>query len=128
MTARVVVAFDAFKGSLSALEACKAAARGIRSASGAEVVLVPMADGGEGSLDAVLARGGAERVTATTDALGRPALARWALDGAHAVIELAQAAGLPQVEDVPLRPLVASTAGLGPVVRDALDAGAEELT
>ncbi len=126
---RVVAAFDAFKGSLTALEACEAAARGVRAAvPDAEVVLVPMADGGEGSLDALLARGGRLRSTETVDAIGRPAVAHWTLDGAHAVIELAQAAGLPQVEDAPLRPLDASTAGLGRVVRDALDLGATELT
>ncbi len=130
MTAlRAVVAFDAFKGSLTAAEACDAAARGIRSVRpGAEVVLVPMADGGEGSLDALLARGGEEVVTETVDAIGRPTRARWALEGSHAVIELAQAAGLPQVEDAPLQPLRASTAGLGRVVLDALDRGADEIT
>jgi glycerate kinase len=127
--ARVVVAFDAFKGSLTALEACEAAARGVRDAvPGTEVSLVPMADGGEGSLDAILARGGELRSTETVDAIGRPAVALWALDGGHAVIELAQAAGLPQVEDAPLRPLEASTAGLGRVVLAALEQGATELT
>lgn len=126
---RVVVAFDAFKGSLTALEACEAAARGVRDAMpGTDVSLVPMADGGEGSLDALLARGGERRSTETVDAIGRPALAHWALDGQHAVIELAQAAGLPQVEDAPLRPLEASTAGLGRVVLAALDEGATEVT
>ena len=126
---RAVVAFDAFKGSLTAAEACEAAARGIRGAvPTAEVVLVPMADGGEGSLDALLARGGEEVITDTVDAIGRTVSARWALDGSHAIIELAQAAGLPQVEDVPLRPLEASTAGLGAVVLDALDRGADEVT
>jgi glycerate 2-kinase len=126
---RVVVAFDAFKGSLTALEACEAAARGVRSAvPGAEAVLAPMADGGEGSLDALLARGGELQSTPTVDAIGRPVLAQWALDGGHAVIELAQSAGLPQVEDAPLRPLDASTTGLGRVVVAALDRGATELT
>ncbi|GEK80283.1 glycerate kinase [Agrococcus baldri] len=126
---RAVVAFDAFKGSLTAAEACAAAAEGIRAAvPQAEVALVPMADGGEGSLDALLARGGDEVVTETVDAIGRPVRARWALEHGHAVIELAQAAGLPQVEDAPLQPLAASTAGLGAVVLDALDRGATELT
>ncbi len=126
---RAVVAFDAFKGSLTAAEACEAAARGIRSAvPGADVALVPMADGGEGSLDALLARGGELVVTETVDAIGRPARAQWALEGSHAIIELAQAAGLPQVEDAPLQPLAASTAGLGRVVLDALDRGATEVT
>ena len=56
---RVLIAPDKFKGSLTALEACEAAARGVRDAvPGTEVSLVPMADGGEGSLDAILARGG----------------------------------------------------------------------
>jgi glycerate 2-kinase len=128
-TLRAVVAFDSFKGSLTAAEACEAAARGIRAAApDADVALVPMADGGEGSLDALLSRGGEEVVTATVDAIGRPVEARWALEGTHAVIELAQAAGLPQVEDAPLQPLAASTAGLGAVVLAALDRGADELT
>lgn len=128
-TTRVVVAFDAFKGSLTAEEACAAAVRGVRTAMpDATVVAAPMADGGEGSLDALLARGGSARSTATVDAIGRPATANWILDGDEAVVELAQAAGLPQVEDAPLRPLEASTAGLGPVIRDALDAGAAGIT
>lgn len=128
-TTRVVVAFDAFKGSLTAEEACAAAVRGVRTAMpDATVVAAPMADGGEGSLDALLARGGSARSTATVDAIGRPATATWILDGDEAVVELAQAAGLPQVEDAPLRPLEASTAGLGPVIRDALDAGAAGIT
>lgn len=126
---RVVVAFDAFKGSLTAEEACAAAARGVRAAApDATVVAAPMADGGEGSLDALLSRGGSARTTATVDAIGRPATATWILDGDEAVVELAQAAGLPQVEDAPLRPLEASTAGLGAVVRDALDADAAGIT
>ena len=122
---RAVVAFDAFKGSLTAAEACTAAARGIHAVlPDAEIVLVPMADGGEGSLDALLSRGGEVITTATVDAHGRPVSARWLLDGTHAVIELAQAAGLPQVEDAPLQPLIASTAGLGALVLDALERGA----
>ncbi|WP_072313276.1 glycerate kinase [Agrococcus sp. Marseille-P2731] len=126
---RVVVALDSLKGSLSAAAACEAVARGVRSAApDAAVAQLPMADGGEGSLDAVLARGGIEVVTDTVDAIGRPARARWALDGDRAVIELAQAAGLPQVEDAPLQPLAASTAGLGLVVLDALERGATEVT
>ncbi|WAC66183.1 glycerate kinase [Agrococcus sp. SL85] len=126
---RVVVAFDAFKGSLTAEEACAAAAQGVRSVlAHAEVVAVPMADGGEGSLDALLARGGEARTTATTDAIERPATATWILDGRDAIVELAQAAGLPQVEDAPLRPLEATTRGLGAVVLDALDAGATSIT
>lgn len=126
---RVVAAFDAFKGSLTAAAACEAAAAGVRAvAPDAGLVLVPMADGGEGSLDAVLARGGEEVVTDTVDAIGRPARARWAIDGSSAVIELAQAAGLPQVDDAPRQPLGASTAGLGPLVLEALDRGATGVT
>lgn len=125
---RVVVAFDAFKGSVTAIEACEAAARGVRwVAPDAQVRAVPMADGGEGSHEALLARGGEEVVTETTDALGRPARARWLRDGDRAIVELAQAAGLPQVQDAPLRPLEATTAGLGSVVVEALDRGAREV-
>ncbi|MDR6173647.1 glycerate kinase [Nocardioides zeae] len=133
---RVVVVPDSFKGSATAAEVADAMVAGVRAAArGAgipepEVRAVPFADGGEGTLDALLdAWGSTPRLVAATDALGRPARARWGLapDGATAIVEAAEVNGLPQVSDVPLQPLAATTRGVGTVVRAALDAGCSEL-
>jgi glycerate kinase len=129
---RVAIVPDSFKGSVSALEAATAMARGVREASVAATLdlrTCPMADGGEGTLDALLdAWGVVARTCATTDALGRPVTARYGLspDGTG-VIEAAEANGLPQVSDVPLQPLVADTRGVGRVALTLLDEGAREI-
>lgn len=128
---RVVVCPDSFKGSLSASEVASAVADGVLDAApDAVVTRLPMADGGEGTLDALLAVWGVEPLTlATVDAIGRPSSARWAVspDGSTAAVELAEASGLPGVSDVPLQPLHASTRGTGDVARAALDAGVAEV-
>ncbi|QKW36537.1 glycerate kinase [Actinomadura sp. NAK00032] len=128
---RIVVAPDSFKGSLSAAEVCAAVAAGARRAvPDAEVAAVPMADGGEGTLDCFLAaRGGDAVEVAATDPLGRPVKARYALsgDGRSAVVELAAASGLPLVEDVPPDPLNAATGGTGELIADAVRRGAREV-
>lgn len=129
---RVAIVPDSFKGSISALEAATAMVRGVREASVASTLDLrtrPMADGGEGTLDALLdAWGVVARTCATTDALGRPVIARYGLspDGTG-VIEAAEANGLPQVSDVPLQPLVADTRGVGRVALTLLDEGAREI-
>ncbi|WP_125774567.1 glycerate kinase [Antribacter gilvus] len=128
---QVVVAPDSFKGSLSASEVAVAVAEGVRSvAPDADVTCLPMADGGEGTLDALLTVWGTvpQRI-ATVDAVGRPATARWATspDGRVGVVELAEASGLPRVSDVALQPLHASTRGTGEVAAAVLDAGVEEV-
>ncbi|MFE9099255.1 glycerate kinase [Actinomadura geliboluensis] len=128
---RIVVAPDSFKGSLSAAEVCAAVAAGARRAvPDAEVAAVPMADGGEGTLDCFLAaRGGDAVEIAAADPLGRPVKARYALsgDGRSAVVELAAASGLPLVEDVPPDPLNAATHGTGELIADAVRRGAREV-
>ncbi|MDO8337118.1 MAG: glycerate kinase, partial [Microcella sp.] len=125
---RVLVAPDAFKGSLSARDAADAMAAGLADALGASARIerLPLADGGEGTLDALLALDGAtERRTPTTDAIGRPRAARWGLlPDATAVVEAAEANGLPLVSDVALRPLEADSAGVGLLLRAALEGGA----
>lgn len=127
---RVVLAFDSLKGSLDAVDACSAAAAALRAAfEDLEVLERPMADGGEGSIDLIERLRGGERVqVATTDALGRPITAEYLLADGEACIEVAAACGLPQVQDVPLQPLAASTAGVGALVRDALERGAHAVT
>lgn len=132
---RVVVAPDSFKGSATAREIADAVAAGLRDAFAgvmpAPIVrTLPLADGGEGTLDAMRDAWGIEigRV-ATTDAIGRPTTARFGVspDGRTGVIEAADANGLPGVSDVPLRPLAATSIGVGAVVRALLDAGVAEI-
>ncbi|MBO0611159.1 glycerate kinase [Myceligenerans salitolerans] len=130
-TPRVVVAPDSFKGSLSAAEVAARIADGVHAARpDAVVTSLPMADGGEGTLETLLAAWGVTpREIDTVDAIGRPRRARWATspDGRTGVVELAEASGLPHVSDVPLQPLHASTRGTGAVARAVLDAGVEEV-
>ncbi|MCQ1999851.1 glycerate kinase [Arthrobacter zhaoxinii] len=128
----VVVAPDSFKGSVSAAGAAAAMARGARLAFGAaaEIVELPMADGGEGTLDALLATWHRPPLsTATTDALGRPKTARYgsSADGRVGIIEAAEGNGLPDVSDIPLQPLRADSHGVGTIAKRLLDDGAEEI-
>ena len=128
---RVVVAPDSFKGSAAAADVAACLAEGVlRARPDADVVRLPMADGGEGTLAALVAAWGVEeRRTDTVDALGRATRARWAVsaDGRLAVVELAEASGLAAVTDVLPQPLLATTFGTGLVLRDALDAGVAEI-
>ncbi len=129
---RIVVAPDSLKGSCTATTAARAIADGVREVLGAaaHVREIPLADGGEGTLDALTAVwGGSVQTTQTTDALGRARAGRWGLsaDGTTAIVEAAEANGLPLVADVPLRAQDADSAGVGTLIRAALDAGATEL-
>lgn len=131
----VLIAPDSFKGSLSARDAAEAMAVGWRSERPEDrITLIPQADGGEGTLDAIEAAvPGAlrHRVPAVTGPDGRPVDATWlelpAHDGrgAVAVVELAESSGLPLMQA--LDPLGATTRGLGEVIAAALDAGAQRL-
>nr|WP_202411600.1 glycerate kinase [Paracandidimonas lactea] len=130
MIVRVVIAPDSFKESLSAAGVAAALADGVRDAlPDAEIVCVPMADGGEGSLDAVLdATGGARRAVSVRDANGRACEAAWAwLGEGKAFIEMAAAAGLERISPAERRPLDASSYGVGQLIGDALDAGATHI-
>lgn len=126
---RVVIAPDSFKESMTAAVAAAAMARGVaRAWPRAECVLRPLADGGEGTLDALVAPLGAERLSVMTrDAVGRPVAADYALVGRTAIIEVATVIGLGLVPVPERRPLGASTVGLAAVIAAALDAGAEHL-
>lgn len=134
-TLSIAVVPDSFKGSATAEQAADAIAAGLRTAFtespfSVQIHTSPLADGGEGTLDAFLAAWQISPQTAeVSDALGRPVTARYALspDGTTAVIEAAQANGLPLVSDAPLRPLEASSRGVGQIVADALDAGVDEI-
>ena len=127
---RVVVAPDSFKESLSAAGVAQAIAQGVRQAvPDAEVICVPMADGGEGSLDAVLdATGGQRRHARVKDANGQLCEAAWGwLEEDTAFIEMAAAAGLEHIPAEQRRPLDAGTYGVGQLVLQAVDAGARRI-
>lgn len=127
---RIVVAPQEFKGSLSAEEAAAAMAQGVRRAlPGASVEAVPMADGGPGTVAAVLSAVGGRVVrTAVSDPLGRAVEAEWGLlEGGGAAIETAAAAGLWRLSEDERDPRVASTFGVGELIRAALDSGCRRL-
>ncbi len=124
---RVLVAPDSFKGSLSALQAAEAMERGVLAAwPDARVVKVPIADGGEGTVEAlVTATGGRFETRTVRGPLGRPVEARWGIlgDGTTAVIEMAAASGITLVPEGRRDPRVSSTFGTGQLLRAALDQG-----
>lgn len=127
---KIVIAPDSFKESLSAPEAAAAIARGVKQASpDAHVLCVPMADGGEGTVAAVLAAAGGQwRHTPVRGALGESITADWGwLEDATAVIEMAAAAGLEQTPPEQREPLRASSGGVGELIAAALDAGARRI-
>ena len=119
-----VVCPDKFRGTLSAAEAAAAMSRGLRSAGFEDVREIPLADGGEGTLEALLGSvGGSLRTEAVTGPLGDPVDARWAvLAGGVGVVEMARASGLALVSgrNDPLR---ASTRGTGELIRAAARGG-----
>ncbi|HZU75516.1 MAG TPA: glycerate kinase, partial [Dehalococcoidia bacterium] len=122
---RVLVAPQELKGSLTAAQAATAIAEGVRRADPtADVTGLPLADGGPGTLEALLAaRGGALRTARVTGPLGESVRARYGVIDATAVIETAEACGLSLLKGRPLDPARATTFGVGELLRTALDAG-----
>jgi len=115
---------DKFRGTLTAREAAAALATGARRA-GREAIELPLADGGEGTLD-VLCPGVTQRITVrVTGPLGEPVEAEWGLRDETAVVEMARASGLALV--AANDPLAATTRGTGELIREALDAGARRV-
>lgn len=124
---RVVVAFDSFKGSLSSIEAGNAAKKGILKAiPGAEVKVYPMADGGEGTVAAILSGMGAKRIQIEVHGPRmEKVLAEYGIlpDGITAVMEMAQAAGLTLLHGSERNPLYTTTLGVGEMIKDACERG-----
>ncbi|MDE2822929.1 MAG: glycerate kinase [Chloroflexota bacterium] len=124
---KVVIAPQSFKGSISALDAAKAMEEGVkRVVSDAETVLVPVADGGDGTLETLVeATNGEIRSATVTGPIGKPVMAEWGAlgDGETAMIEMARTSGLALLSLDERDPLRATTFGLGEVIREALDAG-----
>ena len=127
---RVVIAPDSFKESLSASGVAQAIAEGVRAAiPDAETVCVPMADGGEGSLDAVLAATRGERRSARVrNANNEIVEAAWGwLGEGRAFVEMATAAGLEQIDPKDRQVLKASSFGVGQLIAEAVEAGATHI-
>jgi glycerate 2-kinase len=128
---KVVFAPDKFAGTLTAAEAAEAMAEGWRSARpDDELVLAPMADGGEGMLDVVEhAVPGCERVhLEVADARARAVSATWLrLPDGRALVEAAQACGLRRLAEEDRDPRLATSYGVGQLIRSAVDAGATEV-
>lgn len=124
---KVVVALDSFKGSLSSMEAGRAVKAGILAAiPDASVVVKPLADGGEGTTDALIEGLGGERIALTvTGPLGQPVSSCYGClnQSSTAVMEMAAAAGIPLVSPDKRYPLAASTYGVGEMINDAISRG-----
>src|SRR6059058_430211 len=124
----VLVAPDSFKGTFRATEVAGAIGRGLERAGLMPPDLCPVADGGEGTLDALLTQLGGEYLAAeASDPLGRPVRAGFALleDGGTALVEMAAASGLGLVPEDERDPWAASTRGTGELIAAAVAAGAQ---
>ena len=124
----VVVAIDSFKGSMTSLEAGGAVADGIKAVCDAEVAVCPIADGGEGTVDALVTGcGGRLMTTIVTGPLGEPVEAKWGIlsEGSRkiAIIEMAEAAGIALLKREQLNPYVTTTYGVGELIMAAFNEG-----
>ncbi|MGI5193721.1 glycerate kinase [Streptomyces sp. CA-288835] len=127
-TQRVLIAADKFKGSLTAVEVAQRVTAGLhRVAPRVEVEALPVADGGDGTVDAAVAAGFERREVRVAGPLGDEVTAAYALRGDTAVVEMAEASGLQRLPLGVLAPLTASTYGSGELLRAALDAGARTI-
>jgi glycerate kinase len=128
---KIVVATDSFKGTMRSDEAGDLIADALRSTlTGAEIVVIPMADGGEGTTEAVIrATGGELHAVEATGPLGEPVEACFGImpDGRTAVLEMAAASGLELVPSGDLDPLRATSFGTGELMRAAIDRGVREI-
>ena len=127
---QIVIAMDSFKGSLSSVEAGNAAAQGIRRVyPDADIIVCPLADGGEGTTQAlVTGLHGTYRSVTVQDPLGRPIRASYGiLPDQTAVIEMAAASGLPLLKPEERDPMYTTTYGFGELIRDAVRNGCRNL-
>jgi glycerate kinase len=124
---KIVIAPDSFKGSISAVEAAKAIERGIQKAfPDADTLCIPVADGGEGTLDTLVAATNGQKIPVlVTGPLGQKVEAEYGIlgDGKTCVIEMAKASGIPLIPREELNPLKATTYGTGELIKQALDDG-----
>ena len=127
---KVVIAPDSFKGSLTSLEAANAIKKGFELEGVSNCICIPMADGGEGTVDAMISATGGKLVKCkATDPMGTTIDAFYGIlgDGKTAVIEMAAASGLPLVKTADRNPMLASTFGTGELMLDAVNNGCSKL-
>jgi glycerate kinase len=128
---RILITSDKYKGSLTATQVAQILQRVLsREIAGIEIDLCPIADGGEGTTEAMItALGGTWVETQTLDAQSRPITASygWMAQQAEAVMEMSAASGLILVNDLPLQPQVASTYGTGLMIQNAIQRGAQRI-
>lgn len=129
---KIVVAIDSMKGCLSSLEASEAFAAGFAAASPeADITVIPVADGGEGTAAAIAyARQNLERrICIVTGPMGKPVEACWWMDyrSRTAFMDMASASGLTLVPENERNPLITTSAGTGELILDAIKAGASEI-
>lgn len=126
-----ILAPDSFKESMTAKEVCEAMEIGIKRAiPDAECIHVPMADGGEGTVQSLIdATGGTLIQKEVTGPLGTPVLARYGIlgDGKTAVIEMASASGIHHVTKETKNPLITTTFGTGELIRDCIEKGITDI-
>lgn len=127
---KVLIAIDSFKGSISSIEGSKAISLGIKEIyPEAEIVTLPLADGGEGTVEALVQATGGKRVEKeVAGPLKEKVHAAYGIlgDGKTAVIEVAAACGLPLVPDNQRNPLLTTTYGVGELISDAIEKGCRE--
>jgi len=127
-TLRILLSPDKFKGVLSAPEVAVAMAEGVRQvAPRASIKALPVADGGEGTVEAVVAAGARRIVSRVLGPLGEPVEAAWALLGSTAVVEISAASGLTTVQPSGRSALLSDTFGTGQLMLEAIDAGAHSI-
>jgi len=128
---KIIIAPDSFKGNLSSIQVAGYIAAGIRKADPqAEIIEIPVADGGEGSVEALVTAAGGKILTArVTGPLGNPVDSFWGLlaDGQTAVIEMAAAAGLHLVPRDQRNPMLTTTRGVGELILEALNHEVERI-
>lgn len=121
---RIVIAEDSFKGCLSSTQAADAVEKGIRDVlPDVEIVKVAVADGGEGTVEALVSAGGDMVCASVSDPLGRQTTARYGIIGSTAVMEVASACGLALLRPEELDPITATTRGVGELIMDAIKRG-----
>ena len=123
---KVVIAIDSLKGSLSSMDAGNAIKNGILKAVDAEVIVCPLADGGEGTTDALIEGMGGEKITLTVNGpLGAPTEAFYGYlkESNTAIMEMAMASGITLVSRQDLDPMAATTFGVGEMIKDAIGRG-----
>ena len=122
---KIVIIIDSLKGSLSSIEAGKCIKEGIeRVRSDCEIIISPLADGGEGTVEALVeGMNGKYQEVSVLDPLGREILAKYGITDQLAIMEMAQASGITLVREEEKDPMVATTYGVGQMIKDAIEQG-----